>query len=144
VVSTSAICFVYTFFPAVRTLNDRPRYYCGVAVLHVNQSSTVPGEGSSLQHYLQQEQDINADPQIWNSIPKFNVAEVSTASDIHIVKQISNFLDNTNDTTVLLVPENILKNDSAWCFDIVYHNNHWSSCFTHSYGRYIQGTGSIL
>ena len=127
---------------AVGIPNDRPRYYC-VAVLHVNQSSNDLGEGSSLQHYLQQEHDINVDPQIRNSIPELNVVEVSTASDSHI-KQISNFLDSSIDTTVLRVPENVLKNDSAWCFDIVCPHDRRSSCFTHSYGRYIRGTGSIL
>ena len=44
----------------------------------------------------------------------------------------------------LYVPEKVLQNKSSWCFDIVCPTDHRSSCFTHSYGRYIKGTGSIL
>ncbi|EJK71953.1 hypothetical protein THAOC_06560, partial [Thalassiosira oceanica] len=32
----------------------------------------------------------------------------------------------------------------AWCFDIVTPEQRRSSCFTHSYGKFIRGTGSIL
>ncbi|KAL7461930.1 hypothetical protein ACHAXS_002340 [Conticribra weissflogii] len=46
--------------------------------------------------------------------------------------------------TFLQIPEKIRSSASSWCFDIVTPCHRRSSCFTHSYGKFIRGTGSIL
>lgn len=96
-------------------------------------------------------------PHIWRAIPELQVTPKYGIGDCieqtHKIPQISSFLDTTaNDddddnhqsTELLRVPEKVLKNKSAWCFDIVCPNDRRSSCFTHSYGRFIRGTGSVL
>lgn len=44
----------------------------------------------------------------------------------------------------LQIPEKLRTSASSWCFDIVTPCHRRSSCFTHSYGKFIRGTGSIL
>jgi len=45
----------------------------------------------------------------------------------------------------LQIPEKVHSSSSAWCFDIATPNNNCiTSCFTHSYGKFVRGTGSIL
>ena len=47
----------------------------------------------------------------------------------------------------LQIPIKIQNSSSAWCFDIATINDNdecITSCFTHSYGKFIRGTGSIL
>lgn len=119
----------------------------------------------SLLSYLRKEtnEDEVVAPKIWKAIPELNVDV--TPEEIIIINDnednetkkriapIASFLDcnnsvvpppdvNTGDK--LQVPEKVLKNQSAWCFDIVCPSDKRSSCFTHSYGRFIRGTGSIL
>jgi tRNA (cytosine38-C5)-methyltransferase len=45
---------------------------------------------------------------------------------------------------LLQIPEKIRTSSSSWCFDIATPHHRRSSCFTHSYGKFIRGTGSIL
>jgi tRNA (cytosine38-C5)-methyltransferase len=45
---------------------------------------------------------------------------------------------------LLRIPPKLLQSNASWCFDIVTPFDQRSSCFTHSYGKYIKGTGSIL
>ena len=42
------------------------------------------------------------------------------------------------------IPEKVRTSSSSWCFDIVTSQHHLSACFTHSYGKFVRGTGSIL
>ena len=44
----------------------------------------------------------------------------------------------------LRIPEKVWSSSSAWCFDVVTPLHHRSACFTHSYGKFVRGTGSIL
>jgi site-specific DNA-cytosine methylase len=45
----------------------------------------------------------------------------------------------------LQIPEKIRTSSSSWCFDIASpYQGRVTSCFTHSYGKFIRGTGSIL
>jgi tRNA (cytosine38-C5)-methyltransferase len=45
----------------------------------------------------------------------------------------------------LQIPEKIRMSSSSWCFDIASpYQGRVTSCFTHSYGKFIRGTGSIL
>jgi len=47
----------------------------------------------------------------------------------------------------LQIPIKVQTSSSAWCFDIATTNDNdecITSCFTHSYGKFIRGTGSIL
>jgi tRNA (cytosine38-C5)-methyltransferase len=64
------------------------------------------------------------------------------------MESLSSFLDFdiTPDKRVLLqIPEKIRTSSSAWCFDIASPcEGRVTSCFTHSYGKFIRGTGSIL
>ena len=74
---------------------------------------------------------------------------------IRELPQISTFLDpdlNINDSKSfnnqkyesLRIPKKILSSNTAWCFDIVTPLDCRSSCFTHSYGGFVRGTGSVL
>jgi len=46
--------------------------------------------------------------------------------------------------SLLRVPTKLLRSNASWCFDIVNIEDTRSSCFTHGYGKFIRGTGSIL
>ena len=91
-------------------------------------------------------------PEIWTALPELGVFWDDDQVQEDEIEKISTFLDcnsessSAKETTsmMLRVPEKVLKNKSAWCFDIVRPSDRRSSCFTHSYGRFIRGTGSIL
>ena len=64
---------------------------------------------------------------------------------------INSFLDdptttnsNQQQTSLLQIPKKLQGSSSSWCFDIVTPYHKCSACFTHSYGKFIRGTGSIL
>ncbi len=156
----------------VRLPNDRPRFYSvafrGVASGAVNISvpsvSTLPSalknsslpSANSLLSYLRKElEENNSTPKIWKAIPELRVSPEESRNmnggEEDKISPISSFLDCNNNidgiesnSDKLRVPEKVLKNQSAWCFDIVRTKDCRSSCFTHSYGRFIRGTGSIL
>jgi len=62
----------------------------------------------------------------------------------HTLPCIGDFLDAECKLESLKIPEKIWSSSSAWCFDVVTPLHHRSACFTHSYGKFIRGTGSIL
>eukprot|EP00980_Cylindrotheca_fusiformis_P014383 scaffold3827_cov179-Cylindrotheca_fusiformis.AAC.47 len=118
--------------------NDRPRYYC-VAVQR--SCLATSHESTFLQtRYLHHDTKQTDPTKVFTAIPELDVA---LESSDNILPSISSYLDE-NVAEPLRVPEKLLKTDAAWCFDIVSPNDRRSSCFTHSYGRYIRGTGSIL
>jgi tRNA (cytosine38-C5)-methyltransferase len=93
--------------------NDRPRYYC-VAVQKT--ALTDSDEKASLLEVLQQEDAKNDGPsKIYTSIP-------GLGSRVPKMYQISSFLDKEPDDA-LVVPENLLKSNAAWCFDIITPND---------------------
>lgn len=61
---------------------------------------------------------------------------------------LTSFLDMNiipNKRVLLQIPEKIRTSSSAWCFDIASPcEGRVTSCFTHSYGKFVRGTGSIL
>lgn len=122
--------------------NDRPRYYC-VAIKKEDLSDS--SDTLSLRHYLKHETvENNSDSlRISLAIPELGVNEQSNSGISSDVLAISYFLDSKSDNSLKL-PEKVLKSNASWCFDVVTPNDRRSSCFTHSYGRYIRGTGSIL
>eukprot|EP00933_Yihiella_yeosuensis_P083443 TRINITY_DN9765_c0_g1_i4.p1 TRINITY_DN9765_c0_g1~~TRINITY_DN9765_c0_g1_i4.p1 ORF type:complete len:202 (-),score=33.55 TRINITY_DN9765_c0_g1_i4:62-667(-) len=67
--------------------------------------------------------------------------------------QTQSYMDQTSceaadvtsiDSRRWLVPESIMQKESARCFDVLNGSCHHSLCFTKAYGRYIDGTGSVL
>ena len=48
------------------------------------------------------------------------------------------------ESSLLRIPEKVWSSSSAWCFDVVTPLHHRSACFTHSYAKFVRGTGSIL
>ncbi len=147
----------------VQLPNDRPRYYC-VAIRGISSASTydsihsvstLPSANSLLSYLLEESEEKNSTTKIWKAIPELRVSpEENTNKKEEVcdkISPISSFLDCNNDIVrtesdieKLRVPERVLKNQSAWCFDIVGPKDCRSSCFTHSYGRFIRGTGSIF
>jgi tRNA (cytosine38-C5)-methyltransferase len=92
----------------------------------------------------------NTSLHIWKAIPELDIVVESTSEELP-VEPIASFLDDvsskcyaTGQTNSLQIPTKILQKKSSWCFDIVSPSDSRSACFTHSYGRYIRGTGSIL
>jgi tRNA (cytosine38-C5)-methyltransferase len=134
--------------------SERPRYYCVAilrSVLRTDDSNENPH--SSLQKYVAAVNDLPSSKStessptchVWKAVPDLHVLPESSQDDTTI-KPISYFLDKDVKQTMneLVVPPKVLHNTAAWCFDIVSPKDRRSACFTHSYGRYIKGTGSIL
>lgn len=46
--------------------------------------------------------------------------------------------------SLLRIPEKVWSSSSAWCFDVITPLHHRSACFTHSYAKFVRGSGSIL
>ncbi|CAE7212470.1 Trdmt1, partial [Symbiodinium pilosum] len=59
------------------------------------------------------------------------------------LQPVSAFLDE-GENAEWVVPEGIMQKESARCFDVVYPDCRHSLCFTKAYGRYVDGTGSVL
>jgi len=58
---------------------------------------------------------------------------------------LSEFLLADGDTAApFLVPESTMRKEAARCFDVLRPTCRHSLCFTKAYGRYIDGTGSVL
>lgn len=152
--------------------NERQRYYC-VAVLSDNLvgranpfvdkferlSANFPETPPASKLYS----DLPL-PQIMKSIPSLGVQEDGTFCLAPIVSFLDKDLPplasessiNYTKLEALRVPKRLFDSDAAWCFDIIsipnnnedaVDNNSSSrslSCFTHSYGKFARGAGSIL
>eukprot|EP00536_Pseudo-nitzschia_multiseries_P007552 jgi/Psemu1/195867/e_gw1.179.67.1 len=145
----------------VRLPNDRPRYYCvAVRCTKTNKKTKTNAEPDADADAETETGDKhggtpipgenNTVPRIWKAIPELRVTPEDDGCTEEI-PPISSFLDDDKDgdgddqsRELLRVPEKVLSNKSAWCFDIVCPSDRRSSCFTHSYGRFVRGTGSIL
>eukprot|EP00397_Hematodinium_sp_SG-2012_P013111 GEMP01013304.1.p1 GENE.GEMP01013304.1~~GEMP01013304.1.p1 ORF type:complete len:611 (+),score=132.00 GEMP01013304.1:244-2076(+) len=68
----------------------------------------------------------------------------TSGTDVRERPQIGQFLDHGRDTRPLEVPPPLLEKRSAACFDVVFPTCAHSMCFTKNYGRYLQGTGSVI
>jgi tRNA (cytosine38-C5)-methyltransferase len=150
--------------------NDRPRYYC----VATRQQSLMSSQAASrLRRYLPSEKlegctshqhsDTSACP-ISSHLPELGLVPSSSEDRKGSMRDgngsgngspqhpplpcISSFLDqgehHNNDNLDLKIPSTILDAKSAWCFDIVTPQAQRSSCFTHGYGKFVRGTGSVL
>jgi tRNA (cytosine38-C5)-methyltransferase len=127
------------------------------------EKSSLPSCASLLSYLCREPKENDPSPKIWKAMPELQVTPENSVNETGSegIAPISSFLDCNNNnnnnnkskskscdteihTNHLRVPEKVLKNPSAWCFDIVLTTDKRSSCFTHSYGRFIRGTGSIL
>lgn len=68
--------------------------------------------------------------------------EISTYLDADLIPNEKGF--NENKFQTLLIPSTLLQKSAAWCFDIVTPLDRRSACFTHGYGQFVRGTGSVL
>jgi tRNA (cytosine38-C5)-methyltransferase len=118
--------------------NDRPRYYC-VAILQDCLDSLESTR--DLGKLFSLEFDTEKQPVILTELDELGIVSEDRA---HSLPQMSDFLDPNPDVKALQVPQKILDSQAAWCFDIVTPLDSRSSCFTHSYGKYIKGSGSVL
>ncbi len=142
--------------PQIGIPNDRPRYYC-VAVLKEEEQEIMNNMISSCM--LDDAESIDDDPPINKDLSVLDVRGDEDSNRILI--PLSEYLDNANthnDCSHLdgkrnieenaqnynFVSEKILSSNASWCFDIVTAKDRRSACFTHSYGKFIRGTGSIL
>lgn len=149
--------------------NNRPRYYC-VAFRRGSLQQSIAKEESKLrsslgtytteQNIIFSKENLNSPPLIQTEISLKDLSVNKTDSSIKTTQSISeikNFLDAdlttyTDSTNLelsskqksLQIPLKVQTSSSAWCFDIITPQHTCSSCFTHSYGKYIRGTGSIL
>lgn len=131
----------------LRLPNNRPRYYC------------VAFRRGSLQARLMKSGNDNI--RMGFNVKKHNLFTIESLSnepvihteksiqEYHVVPTIPNiksFLDAdiSSKKQSLQIPEKVRMSSSAWCFDLVTPYHLRSSCFTHSYGKFIRGTGSIL
>jgi len=147
--------------------NNRPRHYTvafrpgtlakrlrigsdnGLAAV----SSSSPTTKVVKQYKLFQREELDKPPIIYNEQSlqqqqqQQHIGEVTPLA----VPCISSILDSKPNVNpqqqqqeLLQIPEKLRKSSSSWCFDIVTPNHRRSACFTHSYGKFIRGTGSIL
>ena len=145
--------------PQVGIPNDRPRYYC-IALLKQNNDETSTMNEIISSYVIDDIKQIEKDPPINKDLDPNGIE-----GDSSKLMSIGEYLDPSNDhdggnhdTTLLnenritkqshegysFVSEKILSSNASWCFDIVTSNDKRSSCFTHSYGKYVRGTGSVL
>jgi len=147
--------------------NDRPRYYCLAVQLKMGREDTLsiirkPFIEELSVHVCQEfstnkptEKDYKIDElgstHIQTHIPSLQVEKFvyddPKQEPIPNLPPISNFLDENlspQQIDLLRVPQKLLKTNASWCFDIVTPSDCRSSCFTHSYGRFVRGTGSVL
>jgi len=145
--------------------NNRPRYYCVAYrrgslkrkkdLLRNDRDQLGPLLSTEISDHIFSRENLNQKPVIQNetSLVDFNNCESN------VMSQIREFLDldlksDTNTTNKddllmekkkqLQIPEKVQRSSSSWCFDIITPHHECSSCFTHSYGKFIKGTGSIL
>ncbi|CAB9514534.1 cytosine(38)-C(5)-methyltransferase [Seminavis robusta] len=145
--------------------NDRPRYYC-VAVRMPTTTATSDKQ-SLLQQYLQLEKlsfdSEQQQPKESSVLPNASKDDATTSCTIHshleelgiqkteanteptVLPTIATILDEQEHQNLdLRIPQKILHSKSAWCFDIVTPRAQRSACFTHGYGKFVRGTGSVL
>lgn len=148
--------------------NNRPRYYC-IAFRRGSLQQIISIEeyklqssllGTTEQNIIFSQENVNAQPFIQTEISlndMFMNKTDSSSNTTQSTSEIKYFLDadlmthttSTNNELAskrksLQIPLKVQTSSSAWCFDIVTAQHKCSSCFTHSYGKYIRGTGSIL
>lgn len=116
--------------------NDRPRFF-SIAI----QKSLLAVDSTEQNPLLSYMRTSTEASHIFRSISELSVKEESETIEL---PPIGNFLDDDNGDACLQIPSKIIKSNSSWCFDIVTPTTRRSSCFTHSYGRYVRGTGSVL
>lgn len=129
--------------------NERPRYYC-VAV-RLDPSVSDEQQGTFLRKYVKLEkmgEGADApDCAIYSCLEELGVVPSSpstSAKESPALSTIADFLDKAEDTNLQLkIPEKTLTSNAAWCFDIVTDRDQRSSCFTHAYGKFVRGTGSV-
>lgn len=123
--------------------NDRPRYFC-VAVRR-NNNDDGGGDGvddgsTDWAKILSTETNLESGPVILTQLPELDILPVDSVGDL---PPLSTFLDSTAKES-LRVPKKLLESPAAWCFDIVTPDLSRTACFTHSYGKFVRGTGSVL
>lgn len=128
--------------------NDRPRYFC----VAVRTTATAAEADCWWTQILSAELNLDIDPKTQTQLPELGVLPVDAVGDN--LPPLSMFLDipdvdnDTNSSkplsSSLRVPAKLLDTPAAWCFDTVTPDDTRSACFTHSYGTFIRGTGSVL
>jgi tRNA (cytosine38-C5)-methyltransferase len=95
---------------------------------------------------IQREKMVSDVPLIHTHIEQLGVLETNSIA-LDDIRPISDFLEDTLDESIreqVSIPSNLLKRSASWCFDIIQPSDRRSSCFTHSYGKFARGTGSVL
>ena len=151
--------------------NNRPRYYC-VAIRREGLrrrllrdlidnfwSKQLPHISAIDKTFSREKLDEKPDIHNESSLVGLDTDSISdrNRTTITMTPQIKYFLDA--DLTLstssrkselieklksLQISEKVRSSSSAWCFDIITPYHTCSACFTHSYGKFIKGTGSIL
>eukprot|EP00586_Coscinodiscus_wailesii_P000582 CAMPEP_0172483536 /NCGR_PEP_ID=MMETSP1066-20121228/10530_1 /TAXON_ID=671091 /ORGANISM="Coscinodiscus wailesii, Strain CCMP2513" /LENGTH=422 /DNA_ID=CAMNT_0013247445 /DNA_START=40 /DNA_END=1305 /DNA_ORIENTATION=+ len=128
--------------------NDRPRYYSVAIRRRVTDNISTMVPAAHEREYHSRDDVIET-----SLVDDTQAATMEKGADTVVLPRIADYLDDnlsnpeTMDQEVfssLLVPPKELERKASWCFDIVTPNDRRSSCFTHSYGRFIRGTGSVL
>jgi tRNA (cytosine38-C5)-methyltransferase len=101
-------------------------------------------------------ESLDKPPVIHNEIYLVKEGKTPLLQPTHQLPCVGSFLDsdlpphaqhtstNTPKQEMLQIPEKFRSSSSSWCYDIVTPRHHCTACFTHSYGKFIRGTGSIL
>ena len=76
------------------------------------------------------------------------IFELRTGWPVDVVPRrrrvVGEFLEEEEVTEKWILPPDLLKQEKAWCLDIVDGQATETACFTRSYGRFLRGTGSVL
>ena len=131
--------------------NNRPRHYT-VAILQRRRGGEK-GRSGRYDHLFCKE-ILNQAPIIHGESSLFVKTSTFTKLSSFLDKDIppnhtspSSCKESQQKCQSLQIPTKVQTSSSAWCFDIATTNDNddcITSCFTHSYGKFIRGTGSIL
>lgn len=92
------------------------------------------------------------------TVPLCTGQGVASTKNFSVLPALRHFLDsdipplvgcdhcsvNSDKLKLLRISPKVLNSTASWCFDVVTENDSRTACFTHSYGKFIRGTGSIL
>ena len=125
--------------------NDRPRYYSVAVRLDASVSDGDLGKYTKLEKMSEGSESSDCIPYTClEALGVVDTTQVASDTKESSLSTIADFLDKDGDiNSKLKIPDKTLNSNAAWCFDIVTGSDQRSSCFTHAYGKFVRGTGSV-
>ena len=127
--------------------NHRPRYFSIATTKSFNQGHAQVNNFQSPENALSSLET----PTIETCLPLQKSYKVEDIPPICSFLDISDFhskpcpiLKDKTRIETLRIPAKVLNSNASWCFDVVTPKSKRTACFTHGYGQFVRGTGSVL